>query len=230
MELRRYFAIVQRSWWLVLGVPLLVLLVSLLSFQPDPQRYRANAKFAITHAPVGGNEVLPDMNIYNSWQSTQFIVDDLPGVVRSEAFAQAVSTWIASNRNLQLDAGTVKGMITAVEQEHRIATILVDADTAEQATAIAAGSIAVLDEQGLQWWNRAQWGTLAVETLELPTTATALSRWPQPITRLALRLVLALVAGFGLAFLRHYLDRTVREQSDLAQLNVPVLGAIPKES
>ncbi len=228
MELRRYLAIIQRAWWLVIGVPLVVLAFSLLSFRPDPARYRVTAKMAVTLDAIGGNEILPDMNIYNSWQTSQFIVDDLPAIVRSQAFATAVSQWISQNRGMALDAGTIQGTFD-VEREHRIVALIVNADSPEQATAIAAGSVAVLQEQGLRFWNRAPADGLAVSALDLPTTASALSRWPQPITRLALRLMLAFVAGIGLTFLRHYLDQIVREHTDLDGMGVPMLAAIPKE-
>ena len=229
MELRRYLAIVQRSWWLVGGVPLLVLAFSLLSFRPDPSRYRATAKIAVTLDAIGGNEILPDMNVYNSWQSSQFIVDDLPAIIRSQAFATAVSEWANRNRGITIDPAAIQGSFD-VEREHRIVSLIVNADSPEQATAIAAGSVAVLQEQGLGFWNRAPADGLAVSALDLPQTAGALSRWPQPVTRLALRLTLAVVAGVGLTFLRHYLDRIVRERTDLDQVGVPMLAAIPKEA
>lgn len=229
MELRRYFAIIQRHWWLVLGVPLLVLLLSLFTLRPDPARYRVTAQMAVTHGAVGGNEILPDMNIYNSWQSSQFIMDDLPAIVRSRLFAEAVSAWVAQDRGLTIEPDVVQTTFD-VESEHRVLSLIVNADSPERATAIAAGSVAVLQEQGLRLWNRPSAGGLNVSPLDVPTTATALSRWPQPITRLVLRLMLALVAGVGLAFLRHYLDNTVRENSDFNDLNVPFVVAIPRSS
>jgi capsular polysaccharide biosynthesis protein len=228
MELRRYLAIIGRAWWLVLGVPALVLLLALPTFRPDPPRYRVTAKIAVTHAAIGGNEILPDMNIYNSWQSTQFIVDDLPAIIRSRAFAEAVSAWVAQNRGLTIDPPTVQGTFD-LESQHRVFSVIVNAGQPDQATAIAAGSVAVLQEQGLRFWGRAPSGGLNVAALEIPTTATALSRWPQPVTKLALRLLLALLAGLGLAFVRHYLDQTVRERGDLDSLGLPVLATIPKE-
>lgn len=228
MELRGYLAIVQRAWWLVAGVPLLVLLLSLLTLRPDPQRYRVTATIAVTQAPIGGNEILPDMNIYNSWQSSQFIVDDLPGIIGSETFAVAVSQWIAQNRGLTVAPTTIQQTFD-VERKHRIISLIINAESADQALAIAAGSVAVLQEQGLRLWNRTSAGELAVGALEIPRTATALSRWPQPITRLALRLMLAFVAGVGLTFLRHYLDRTVRDRTDLDDTGAPLLAIIPRD-
>lgn len=229
MELRRYAAIVQRAWWLVLGVPLLVLLVSLPMLRPDPERYRVVAKVVVTEAdPAAPDSALPAFDTYNSWQSSQYVIDDLPVIIRTRRFAEAVAAQAQRTQSLALDPGMIQGTFD-VEREHRILSIIVNAPSAETALAIANASVAVLQADPLQFWQRSSPGGLAVGVLDVPETAGALSRWPQPITRLALRLMLGVVAGLGLAFLRHYLDRTVRERADLAQLGVPLLVSIPKE-
>ena len=46
---------------------------------------------------------------------------------------------------------------------------------------------------------------------------------------LPFRLVLALAAGFGLAFLVEYLDPTVRDRGDLESIGLSVVGEIPKK-
>ena len=45
---------------------------------------------------------------------------------------------------------------------------------------------------------------------------------------LPVRLILALVAGVGLVFLLHYLDTSVRDATELEDLQVSVLAEIPK--
>ncbi len=45
---------------------------------------------------------------------------------------------------------------------------------------------------------------------------------------LPLRVFLAFVAGIGLAFLLDYLDRSVRDRSDVEALGLPVLTEIPR--
>ena len=47
---------------------------------------------------------------------------------------------------------------------------------------------------------------------------------------LPLRVLLALAAGVGLAFLLDYLDRSVRERSDVEALGLPVLSEIPESN
>jgi capsular polysaccharide biosynthesis protein len=108
--------------------------------------------------------------------------------------------------------------------------MIVDAPNATMAQQIIDGSLAVLQREGLRLWNRSTNAGLAIEVLEQQAAPTALNRWTQPITRLILRLMLGIAAGIGLAFLWHYLDQTVRETSDLRNLDVPLLSVIPKES
>jgi len=45
---------------------------------------------------------------------------------------------------------------------------------------------------------------------------------------LPLRLLIALAAGIGLAFLAHYLDDRIRSREDLDGLGLPVIGEIPR--
>ncbi len=45
---------------------------------------------------------------------------------------------------------------------------------------------------------------------------------------LPLRVLLALAAGIGLAFLLDYLDTSVRERRDLEELGLPVLGEVSR--
>ena len=45
---------------------------------------------------------------------------------------------------------------------------------------------------------------------------------------LPLRVLLALAAGIGLAFLWDYLDDSVRDRADLEQMGIAVLGVVPR--
>jgi capsular polysaccharide biosynthesis protein len=47
---------------------------------------------------------------------------------------------------------------------------------------------------------------------------------------LPIRLFLALLAGIALAFLLDYLDDTVRDQAELEEMGITVLGEIPRRS
>jgi hypothetical protein len=47
--------------------------------------------------------------------------------------------------------------------------------------------------------------------------------------QLPIRVVLAIAAGLGLAFLIDYLDPTVRERKELEAMGLPVMGEIPKK-
>ncbi|HEY1011796.1 MAG TPA: hypothetical protein VGE07_03770 [Herpetosiphonaceae bacterium] len=231
MELRRYLTIIRRAWWIAVGVPLLVLAISLPGFRPDPQRYRAAARIAVTQAaiqPRDTQEEFPDLNSDHSWQAAQYIVDDLPAIIKSVTFANDVSAWIKSQLGLDVAPELIRASFE-VEREHRILSMIITAPSEQEAVAIGQGAIAVIQQNGLRYWDRAASGGLAVGVLEMPHAAGPLSRWPQPVTRLALRLLLALAAGVGLTFLYHYLDRTVRERADLDTLDVPLLATIPRE-
>ena len=44
-----------------------------------------------------------------------------------------------------------------------------------------------------------------------------------------MRLLIALAAGIGLAFLAEYLDNRVRSREDVEELGLTVVGEIPKQ-
>ena len=46
---------------------------------------------------------------------------------------------------------------------------------------------------------------------------------------LPMRLLIALAAGIGLAFLAEYLDNRVRSREDVEELGLTVVGEIPKQ-
>ena len=61
-----------------------------------------------------------------------------------------------------------------------------------------------------------------------PPVVSAVGRPAREQLDLPLRVLLALVAGVALAFLWHYLDNTVHDETDLEQIGLPVLGKVPR--
>jgi capsular polysaccharide biosynthesis protein len=85
-----------------------------------------------------------------------------------------------------------------------------------------------LTSNGATYFPQLQGLEPAVRLLDPPAPA------PQPPSLRAqllgpgLRLLLAVAAGVGLAFLAHYLDPTVRESAEVTTLGIAVRGVIPR--
>jgi capsular polysaccharide biosynthesis protein len=103
------------------------------------------------------------------------------------------------------------------------------ADTPEQARLIAQGGIAMLQQKGLQYWNRADSTSLDVSPLDVPPQAHPTKSRASLAVNPLLRTALALILAIGLAFLRHYLDQSIHQRGEVESLGFEVLGAIPRD-
>lgn len=232
MQLRHYFAILRRFWLPIVLLPLLVGIISLYVELTRPQRYGATARLMITQSPRGDDPtaMLPDFNLNYSWASSEFILDDLPQVVTSAAFARDVITF-AERQGYALTLAEVQSGLGAATL-HRSITLSSNADTPEKATAILQGAVEALQTNGLRYWNRssADDNGLSVAVLDQPGEAVALGSLRRMVFNLGLRVGLALAAAVGLAFLLYYLDDTLREPRQVEEwTGVQVVGVIPKE-
>jgi capsular polysaccharide biosynthesis protein len=232
MQLRTYFFLLRRFWPLVLGLPLVVAVASLLLGMNRPASYQASARLMISQVSytrqAEGN--LPDFDINYSWNSSTYILDDLPQVVNSVAFAQDVQAFLTGEgKNVELT--TIQGSLRA-EVLHRsvyLAAVNSDPDTA---LAIVRGAVYAIETNGLKYWNRDQTGDngLNVAVLDPPGGVATLSSNRALIMEVGLRTVLALAAALGIALLITYLDDRLRSPAQAEEwLGTSVLGMIPKE-
>ncbi len=240
MQLRLYFQIVRRAWWLVIGLPLLVALLSTAIELLKPPRYEATAQFMVSQEPYALNEQdqprpaegasFTDFNLLYSWQSTSYIIDDMPQVIASRAFAQDVQQVLAA-QGYELDIDDIYENISA-GRVHRAIDVTVEADDPVIAEAMARATVQVMQEQGLRYWDReaAESTGLRIGVLDAGSEAESVSGVRTLILNVGLRSMLALAAAVGLAFLVYYLDDRLHDDLQAeAWLGVPVVGLIPKE-
>ncbi len=229
MEIRQYFGIFQRSLWLVLGLPLLVALLTLLLWQFGPARYASTATMLITQSSLAQTTPdvpLPDYNNNYSWAASEYIVDDMLQLVESPLFAQDVTGWVKQQHNVDLDVEAVQQGFSA-ERKHRAVFLEVEADQADHATWMAQAAVAMIQEKGLSYWARNDSAQLDISVLEQPAEAERAGGIVQLALDLVLRTLLAFLLALGIAFLRHYLDQTVRRRNDIEALGLEVAGVIP---
>ncbi|NJL05916.1 MAG: hypothetical protein HC911_13620 [Chloroflexaceae bacterium] len=237
MQLRLYLHILRRSWWLVLGLPVLVALLSTAAELRKPPRYAAFAQFMVSQEPFvladqAGNPepAFTDFNTLSSWQSTSYIIDDMPQVIASRAFALDVQALLTA-QGYALDIGEVQHHIQA-ERVHRAINITTESGNPDTAQALARAAVQVMAEQGLRYWDRDEQDTngLRIGVLDPGSPAVQLSTRSRLIVNVGLRTALALGAAIALAFLVYYLDDRLHDglQAE-AWLGVPVVGMIPKE-
>lgn len=232
MQLREYLFILRRFWPLILVLPLIVGGVSLALALGRPERYQASARIMVTQRPLDDAVAadLPDYNNSYSWLTSEYILDDLPQVVTSVAFAEDVRA-AAAAAGSDLAVPAIQGGLRA-EVLHRAVFLAAVADSPDAALATVRGAVDALQTNGLKYWDRAPAGSggLLVAVLDPPGGVGPTGGLRGTLFDVGLRTALALAAAIGLAFLLHYLDDRLRSPRQAEQwTGANVLAVIPKE-
>jgi capsular polysaccharide biosynthesis protein len=220
MELREYGKILWRRWWLLAALPLVVLLISLLTYQEPPTTYQASMRFAI--GIEGQEPVLAPSGEGRSdaWLASEYLADDLSEVLKGGDFAADISTSVG----FAVPAGTI-----FASREHRIMTVTITWPDRAQVQAIAEAVAAHIEDGGTKYFPQLEEVEASAILIDGPGIG-PLGRSLREKLDLPLRLLIALFAAVALIFLWDYLDDTVRGRADAETLNVPLLGEIPRES
>jgi capsular polysaccharide biosynthesis protein len=227
MELREYWRILRRRWWLPVGLALAVGILTLViqkPWQPRPPAHSAAMRFNVGVKP----ERIPGVYTYDRYYTmltSEYLVDDLGEIVRSQVFAQEVSRRTAE-QGIVVPAGAI-GSSTQPGKLHRILTVTVNWPDAAQLEVIADAVAATLTEGSAGFFAQFSADEADIRLIDPPVIAAVGAPARQRLD-LPLRVALALVAGAALAFLLHYLDDSVLGRPDLEALGLPVLGEIPK--
>ena len=228
MELRAYWAIVRRRWWLPIALVILIALwwtALRRPWQARPTLYTTSLSFTVGVRPEPRAGDYYTYDRYYTWLTAEYLADDLSEIVRRSAFAAAVSRRLAA-RGITVPPGAIQGS-TQAGKLHRLLTLSISWNDAGQLAAIADAAAEVLSEEV---------GTFLPQTLADEVEARLVDRGAivpvSPGLRerldLPLRLLLGLVGGLALVFLLDYLDDSVRGRADLEALGIVVIGEIPR--
>jgi capsular polysaccharide biosynthesis protein len=227
MELRTYWRIILRRWWLPVGLAVVVGILTLVMqkpWQPRPATYSATMRFNVGLQP----ERIPGVYTYDRYYTmltSEYLVDDLGEIVRSQLFATAVSQRLAG-QGISVPAGAI-GASTQPGKLHRILTVNVSWGNEAQLRAIADAVAATLTERSADFFGQFSAEEADIRLIDPPAIG-RVGRSAREQLDLPLRILLALAAGIGLAFLLDYLDDSVRDRTDLERLGLPVLGEVPR--
>jgi capsular polysaccharide biosynthesis protein len=227
MELRAYWNIIKRRWYLPVGLTILVGLLTVAMLRPwqaRPVSYTASMRFNVGIQP----ERIPGVYTYDRYYTmltSEYLVDDLGEIVRSQAFAAAVSKRLA-DQGINVPAGAI-GSSTQPGKLHRILTVNVNWGDEKQLQAIANAIADTLSQRSADFFGQFSASEAEIRLIDPPVVGTV-GRPAREQLDLPLRLVLALAAGVGLAFLLDYLDDSVRNREELERIGLVVLGEVPQ--
>lgn len=233
MELRHYWNIILRRWWLPLGLAVLAALFSLVTlrpWQPQPPTYVASMRYNVGLQPEPRPVSGYTYDRYYTWLGSEYLIDDLSEIVKGSAFAGAVSRHLAAG-GLTLSAGAIQGS-TQAGKLHRILTISVSAGRPDDLNRIMTAISQTMQSD----LNTFYAGLLSRDAGPAPIVAilidgphfSAVGPGLRAQVELPLRLALALLVGLALCFFLDYLDTAVRDRDDLEALGLPVLAEIPR--
>lgn len=216
MELRRVLTVLLRRWWLVAGLPVIVLLGTLIASSNQP--YVATVEAAILLP--GDTEETGDAE-----RPELMIMDDAPGVVTSSRFVEIVQAQldspIAGGPTLTDDE--VKQSISATRYS-RTLEIRVERDDASEALAIGQAVASVLPDAINSLMVAPGDDAATVNLLETPTEALRDAESRRLL--LVVQTLVALAAGAGLAALAAALDERIYTENVASALGLPILADV----
>ena len=231
MELREYWNIIRRRWWLPVAVTLVALVASTALGLRGAAAYKTDMRIAVSTIPTPDpNSVLYYDPIYYSNLDSEYLADDMSELLTSRAFADEVKRELAtSSTPTDVDPLTIVNA-TRAKKTHRFIDVTLTTSTFEEGDLIAGSISRILaDPAHLAIYLKA---LTAYNTQMTVVTPPVTHRANTPIglvSEIALRTVIGLALGIGVAFLIDYVDPSVRTRQEAeAVLQLPVLGEIPR--
>ncbi len=226
MELRQYWRIVGRRWWLVLALVVTVLGVSLLLGPLGRTRYVASMRMVLSVPPqrIVGDTLNYDPTYY-SFLNTEYLADDFSEILKSAAFAEDIGDELG---DASLDWRVMASRRTT--KTHRILSLKLTAADKEQAQHIGEAAARVIERKGKEYLAQLRQEDVQVRVIDPPEVTPEMGLLRVAL-EVGLRSLLGLVAGVAVAFVLHYLDSTMYEAEEAERLlGLRVLGEIPPEA
>lgn len=231
MELREYWSIIRRRWWLPAAITLVALLASTAFGLRGAAAYKTDMRLAVSTVPTPDpNGVLYYDPVYYSNLDSEYLADDMSEFMTSRAFADEVHRELATaSTPTDVDIDTIMSA-TRTKKTHRFIDITVTTPTFDQGSQIAGSISRILSDQP----HLAQYLTALSAynthlTIVTPPVTHRANTATGLISEIGLRTLIGLLVGIGLAFLIDYLDPSVRTRLEAENLlQLPVLGEIPK--
>lgn len=224
MELRTYWRIFLRRWWIAALLTSATAVISLLT-SPIAQGggYTATMRVLLSAPSERPTGSYFTYDRYYSLLSTEYLTDDFIEVVRSQAFRDDVRKELGATAPA---AFTLQSQPRS-ERAPRILTIVVTAGSAADAGQVAEAAARVLTTRAGEYFAGLGPAGLAARVIDPPVVA-APTAGGRNLLNVALRTALALLLGLGLVFLLHYLDTTLYGAEDVERyLGLPVLLEVP---
>jgi capsular polysaccharide biosynthesis protein len=225
MELRQLWKVILRRWPLAVIPFIVVLALGLATYHRPAPAYNVGIRYTAGQLPLAGSGADYEDDRYYPWLTSEYIVNGLADWVKSGSFAAAVSEELVKE-GITLSVGAIRGSIASDNVRSVLLVSMTYGDRSTLESMINAATVV------LQTRNAEAFPFLGENALVVPLDEPVVNQSPAGLRAaldLPLRLVLAVAAGLGLAFLVDYLDPTVRTRRELEELGLEVLAEIPRK-
>ena len=217
MELRRYWQIILRYWYLVVIFTVIGAVLAYQYYKSSPPAYQASAVVSIYQQPSPGDNY---SGLYAA-QASEFAGDDFIEIIQGNQFMSAVADQLKEIQ-INLTPDELKGIVT-VERNHRELTITATNGDQNTALQVARAVASVIKNNANNYLTDR---SVVTTVLDIPTNASLSGG--RTVLLAAVRVIAGLLAGLALAFLLSYLNNNIRTKSEAEEvLDLPVLGYVP---
>src|SRR5690242_12556582 len=147
MELREYWSIIRRHWWLPAAITLVALVASTVVGVRGAAAYKTDMRVAVSTIPT------PDPNAslyydptYYSNLDSEYLADDMSEFMTSRAFASEVSRELSTAKQYDVDINTVVNA-TRTKKTHRFIDVTITTSTFEEGDQIANSISRILNDK-----------------------------------------------------------------------------------
>lgn len=221
LELKAYFRILLKRWWLILSLVILFCgITGVYSYYYAEPVYQASTKIIVNQSAEGYVGNIPD---YNVIRTNLTLVETYKEIIKTPAIMDKV---VENHPEFNMTAEQLiqKVRVNSVNDTQVMTLIVRDSSYEKAAQMVNAISETFREEIP----NIMNIDNVMILNYAKPDKAASPVE-PKPVLNLVISFVVALMLGTGLAFLLEYLDDTIKTEADVEQvLGLPTLAMILK--
>ncbi|MFC0395973.1 YveK family protein [Paenibacillus mendelii] len=223
MELKHYFKIIQKKFWLVAIIVIAACAVTAIrSYYMTTPTYIANAKLVVNQTATGEAIVLPNASLI---QSNIMMINSYKEIIRSAAIMNKV---VEKYPDLNVTARELAAKISITSANNSQIMNLFYKDTSYEKAAKSVNAISRVFKKEVPVIMKVD-NVMVLNEAIVDDNVGPLST--NPVSNLLISFIVSLIIALGIVFLLDYLDNTYRTEAELENdLGLPMLAVVTKFS
>ncbi|UNK18760.1 Wzz/FepE/Etk N-terminal domain-containing protein [Paenibacillus sp. N3/727] len=220
MELKQYFRIIQKKWWLIAVIVIVAMAAAgVKTFYFTTPIYVANAKLIVNQSSGEGGATLNASTI----QTSIYLINSYKEIIKSSAIMNKV---VEQFPNLGESAAQLSAKISVSSANNSQVMNLVYEDTSYVKAAEIVNAVSMVFKDQIPHIMNADNITILSEA---DTEAIPIPINFKPFMNMLISFVISLLLAIGLVFLLDYLDDTLKTETEIMEIiDVPVLAVVGK--